>query len=313
MLKRLTIAGLVAASFTQASAQEMPYPDTIIILDVSNSMWGQIDGVAKILIAREVIGDLVTDLQEDIDFGLVAYGHRAKADCGDIETIVPVGELDPAGFKTAVNSLTPQGRTPLTAAVRQAAEQLNYTTRSARIVLVSDGVESCDGNPAALAAELNDAALDLTVHVIGFDVSGIADQSGLEALASLNGGLYLTPDTSSELKDDLNSMMGMPTEGMAAEEGMAEENMSDAMMSATLMAPESIAPRSRITVAFTGPMSSGDYIGLAEAGADDVLAIARAGSRGEALLIAPRAAGSYELRYYSTDGEILASQMIDVK
>ena len=300
MLKRLTIAGLVAASFTAATAQEMPYPDTIIVLDVSNSMWGQIDGIAKILIAREVIGDLVTDLEEDIDFGLIAYGHRAKADCGDIETIVQVGDLNPAGFKAAVNGLQPQGRTPLTAAVRHAAEQLNYTTRSARIVLVSDGVESCDGNPAALAAELDENALDLTVHVIGFDVSGIEDQSGLEALATLNGGLYLTPETSNELKEDLNSMMEM--------EGMAHDDM----MSATLMAPDTIGPRSRIAVEFTGPMGSGDYIGISEAGADDVLAITRAGSTGTALLIAPRAAGRYELRYYTAAGEILAHHTIEV-
>jgi len=309
MLKRLTIAGLVAASFTGATAQEMPYPDTIIVLDVSNSMWGQIDGIAKILIAREVIGDLVTDLEEDIDFGLVAYGHRTKADCGDIETVVPVGELDPAGFKSAVNTLQPQGRTPLTAAVRQAAEQLNFTTRSARIVLVSDGVESCDGNPAALAAELGENALDLTVHVIGFDVSDIDDQSGLEALASLNGGLYLTPDTSQELKDDLNSMMDMPAEGMAHD---GEEGMSDGMMSATLMAPDTIGPRSRIRVEFTGPMGSGDYIGLSEAGAEDVLAIRRADTSGTGTLIAPRATGSYALRYYTAEGEVLAQKMIDV-
>ena len=309
MLKSLTIVGLVAASFTSATAQEMPYPDTIIVLDVSNSMWGQIDGVAKILIARDVIGDLVTDLQEDIDFGLVAYGHRAKADCGDIETVVPVGTLDPAGFKAAVNSLQPQGRTPLTEAVRLAAEQLNYTTRSARIVLVSDGVESCDGDPAALAAELKDNALDLTVHVIGFDVSGIDDQSGLEALASLNGGLYLTPDTSQELKDDLNSMMEMPTDGAA----MSADTMSADTMAATVMAAETISPRSRIAVEFTGPMDSGDYIGIAEAGAEDVLAITRASSDGKALLIAPRATGNYELRYYTAAGEVLAQHMIEVK
>ncbi len=303
MLKRLTIAGLVAASFTGATAQEMPYPDTIIVLDVSNSMWGQIDGVAKILIARGVIGDLVTDLQEDIDFGLVAYGHRAKADCGDIETIVPVGELDPADFKQAVNGLQPQGRTPLTAAVRLAAEQLNYTTRSARIVLVSDGVESCDGNPAALAAELGENALDLTVHVIGFDVSGIDDQSGLEALAKLNGGLYLTPDTSNELKDDLNSMMEMPTDG----------SMANAAMAASIMAPESIGPRNRISITFSGPMADGDYIGLAAAGGSNTLAITRADSSGTATLIAPRALGAYEVRYYDSMGEVLAHQAIEVK
>jgi len=307
MLKSITIASLVAASFTSVASQEMPYPDTIIVLDVSNSMWGQIDGTAKILIARDVIGDLVTDLQEDIDFGLVAYGHRAKADCGDIETVVPVGELDPEGFKQAVNGLLPQGRTPLTAAMRMAAEQLDYTTRSARIVLVSDGVESCDGNPAALAAELGANALDLTVHVIGFDVSGIDDQSGLEALAKLNGGLYLTPDTSNELKEDLNSMMDMPT-GDAPTKGMASDTMA-----ASIMAPESIGPRSRISITFSGPMAEGDYIGLAEAGGSNTLAITRADSTGTATLIAPRAPGAYELRYYNSMGEVLAQQAIDVK
>ena len=307
MLKSLTIAGIVAASFTGASAQEMAYPDTIIIMDVSNSMWGQINGEAKILIARKVVGDLVTDLQEDIDFGLVAYGHRTKADCGDIETVVPVGTLDPDGFKAAVNSLQPQGRTPLTAAVRLAAEQLTYTTRSARIVLVSDGVESCDGDPAALAAELSANALDLTVHVIGFDVSGIEDQSGLEALAKLNGGLYLTPETSSELKDDLNSMMDMPT-GPAAETTQSEASLTDG-----ISAPDTVSPRSRITINLSGGMRSGDYIGLAQAGGGDVLAITRADENGEAILIAPRATGSYELGYYSSAGEVMFSRMIEVK
>jgi len=309
MLKNLTIASLVASSFTSATAQVIPYPDTIIVLDVSNSMWGQIDGVAKILIAREVIGDLVTDLEEDINFGLVAYGHRSKSDCGDIETIVPVGELDPEGFKRAVNGLTPQGRTPLTAALRQAAEQLDYTTRSARVVLVSDGVESCDGDPEALAAELKENALDLTVHVIGFDVSGIEDQSGLEALAALNHGLYLTPDTSIELKNDLNTMMEME---MGTDAGQMDT--SD-MAPATVSAPTSVAPRSRIAVEFTGPMGGNDYIGLTEANAEAnaVLAVARAGNSGAAQLIAPRAQGSYELRYYSGAGEVLATHDFEVQ
>ena len=301
MLKKLTIAGLVAASFTSATAQEMPYPDTIIVLDVSNSMWGQIDGVAKIFIAREVVGNLVTDLEEDIDFGLIAYGHTSKADCGDIELVMPVGDLDSNAFKRAVNQLTPQGRTPLTEAVRQAADHLNYATRSARIVLVSDGVESCDGNPVGLAAELAANALDLTVHVIGFDVSGIDDQSGLQALAEQNHGLYLTPDTSIELKNDLNTMMDMDTPGM-------DHSM------ASITAEASVAPRSRIEVSFTGPLGSGDYIGLAASGAEAVLAIARANSNGSALLIAPREAGSYELRYYdNATGEVLAMHMIAVQ
>lgn len=309
MLKTLTISGLLAASFTQATAQKMPYPDTIIVLDVSNSMWGQIDGKAKILIARDVVSDLVTNIEEDIDFGLIAYGHRSKSDCGDIETIIPVGTLDPAGFRAKVNSLTPHGRTPLTAAVRQAADDLSYTTRSARIILISDGVESCDGDPVTLASMLAQNALDLTVHVIGFDVSGIEDQSGLEALATQNHGLYLTPDTSKELLDNLNEMMEMPT-GSSAENG---ETMAAPMAEATLSAPESVGPRSRIKVGFTGPMENGAYIGLAEAGSQNLIAIARATTDGQALLIAPRTPGSYELRYFSGDNHLLASQPLQVQ
>jgi len=302
MLKHLTIVGLAATGITGANAQIMPYPDTMIVLDVSNSMWGQIDGISKISIAKQVIGDLVTDLEEDIDFGLIAYGHRARSDCGDIEQVMPVGELDTNAFKQAVNGLTPRGRTPLTAAVAAAADALDYTTRSARVILVSDGVESCEGDPEALASTLAANGFDFTLHVIGFDVSGIEDQSGLQALAEQNGGLYLTPDTSNELKEDLNSMMEM-------ESGMAPAAI------ASLSADTDFAPRGRITVSFTGPMGADDYIGLAKAGAapDAVLAIARAGNSGSALLIAPRAVGSYELRYYSGLGEVLAMQVISVQ
>jgi Ca-activated chloride channel family protein len=348
MLRRVIIAGLVATSFTQASAQEAPYPDTIIVLDASNSMWGRIEGEAKILIARKVIGDLVTNLKEPIQFGLVAYGHRARADCSDIETVMPVGRLNPEAYKAAVNSLTPQGRTPLTAAVRMAAEELHYTTRSARIILVSDGVESCNGDPAALAEELHKNALDLTIHVIGFNLSGTADPTGLEALAKLNGGLYLTPDTSKELKDDLNQMMDMSSSGggpraAALPDSAMPANTPDASTGAittdsaapapsrtadmaqpaattagdTLATHISSAPtapgHTEIAVTFSGPIASGDYIGLATEHGTTPLVVTPAKASGSAMLRTPQSPGRYALRYYDSAGKVLASQLIEVK
>ena len=62
-----------------ASAEDGPEPvnsDLILILDASNSMWGQIDGVNKIVIAREAVGGLIDDLPDASNVGLVAYGHR---------------------------------------------------------------------------------------------------------------------------------------------------------------------------------------------------------------------------------------------
>ena len=86
-----TSLALGAASMAQETGSHTK-ASTILVFDVSNSMWGQIDGVSKIEIARDVIGDMVRDWDEDVDLGLVAYGHRRKGDCSDIEAVIPEQE-----------------------------------------------------------------------------------------------------------------------------------------------------------------------------------------------------------------------------
>ena len=200
----------------QAQTPGAQAPDTIVVLDVSNSMWGQIDGVSKIEIAREVIGDLVTELPQSSRIGLVAYGHREKASCTDIETVLPVGPLDAAEFSAAVNALVPRGRTPLTDAVRHAAREMGWQDRPARIILVSDGLESCEADPCALARELEDAGVDFTAHVVGFDVAGIDDQTQLSCLADITGGQYLTASNADELLSALQTVSEPVAEPVAA-------------------------------------------------------------------------------------------------
>lgn len=60
----------------------------ILVMDGSGSMWGQIEGQAKITIAQDVVRDLLGTLPGDLDLGLTVYGHRRKGDCSDIETVV---------------------------------------------------------------------------------------------------------------------------------------------------------------------------------------------------------------------------------
>ncbi|MEX0970083.1 MAG: VWA domain-containing protein [Paracoccaceae bacterium] len=205
--------GLLAITALPARAQA---PDTIVVLDVSNSMWGQIGGISKIEIAREVIGDLVAELPQSTRIGLVAYGHREKASCADIETVLPVGPLNAQQFSAAVNALVPRGRTPLTDAVRHAAREMGWQDTPARIILVSDGLESCDADPCALARELEAAGVDFTAHVVGFDVAAIADQTGLSCLADITGGQYLTAANADELLSALQSVSEPVSEPVAA-------------------------------------------------------------------------------------------------
>ncbi|MFC3446348.1 hypothetical protein ACFOLL_09745 [Falsochrobactrum ovis] len=86
--------------------------DVVIVYDASGSMWGQIDGVTKIEIARDVMADLVHGWSEDTHLGLVAYGHRSEGDCGDIETLIEPKRLGPRRFHKYGQQYSPKGQNP---------------------------------------------------------------------------------------------------------------------------------------------------------------------------------------------------------
>ena len=145
----IAMAGVSAPAVSQEDQPE----DAILILDASGSMWGQIEGVNKIVIAKDVVEGLVRSLPVEQRLGLVAYGHRRKGDCADIETLADVGGSRDDMIKE-IRGLNPKGKTPLTDSVQYAAENLNYTKNAATVILVSDGVETCASDPCALARTL---------------------------------------------------------------------------------------------------------------------------------------------------------------
>ncbi|MDX1606460.1 MAG: VWA domain-containing protein [Candidatus Competibacterales bacterium] len=175
----------------------------MLVLDVSGSMWGRIEGREKILIAREVVGQILEDWNPQVDLGLIAYGHRRKGDCQDIETMVPVGPVDAAAIRGVVDGLVPKGKTPLTEAVLQAARELRYTEEKATVVLVSDGKESCDRDPCALGQELARTGVGFTAHVIGFDITA-EERAPLQCLAESTGGRYFDADRAEALQTALS-------------------------------------------------------------------------------------------------------------
>jgi len=206
MNKNTLLAGvlLCCAPFVQAEERAM------LVLDASGSMWGQIDGKAKIDIARESLKTLVADWPEGRSVGLVAYGHRQKDDCNDIETLLPAGAVDAAKIGNIVDGLTPKGKTPLSAAVKHAAEALKYTEEKATVILISDGVETCNLDPCALGTELEKLGVDFTAHVIGFDVAKVEDQKGLRCLAENTGGKFISAANAGELKTALEQTAKAP-------------------------------------------------------------------------------------------------------
>lgn len=175
----------------------------ILVLDASGSMWGQIDGKAKITIAQEVIGELLQSLPANQELGLTVYGHRRKGDCSDIETMILPGGDTRDAIMMAVSAITPKGKTPLSAAVIQAAEALKYTEERATVILVSDGRETCNLDPCAVGRNLEKAGIDFTAHVIGFDISNAKDRAELQCLAEETGGTFRTASNADELGEAL--------------------------------------------------------------------------------------------------------------
>ena len=200
-------AGAAALAVSASWALAQDNPATVIVLDASGSMWGQIDGVNKITIARDVLDELLGELPQDTVLGLTTYGHRRKGDCTDIETLIAPQAGTREALRQAVAGLNPKGKTPLSDAVVQAARSLRHTEQAATVILISDGLETCDADPCAIGAELEASGVDFTAHVVGFDVeSDPVARAQLQCLASATGGTYLPARDAGELAKALKQV-----------------------------------------------------------------------------------------------------------
>lgn len=198
------IAGLPAG---YAGAAEK----SIIVFDASGSMWAQINGKARIDIARETIAAVLKDFPADRELGLMAYGHREKGSCTDIELIVPPAAGTSSAISAAVGKINPKGKTPLSAAVKEAAEELKFTEEKATVILVTDGLETCNADPCALGSALEKADVDFTAHVVGF---GLTDEEGKQVacLAENTGGKYIQASDAGQLTEALKATVAAAPE-----------------------------------------------------------------------------------------------------
>src|SRR5215470_6359730 len=174
--------------------------DAMIVFDASGSMSGnQTLGIpnsqARIDEVRYALAQVLPSAARLRKVGLVSFGPGPWNQCNVKLNLSPTPDAAELIMKE-VDTLVPAGKTPLTTAVEQAAAVLDYRNKPGVIVVVTDGEETCGRSPCDLGKQLRDAALRLTVHVIGYRVenySWTGEQSIDEAkcLAESNGGLYV--------------------------------------------------------------------------------------------------------------------------
>ncbi|MGB3916901.1 MAG: VWA domain-containing protein [Thiothrix litoralis] len=170
----------------------------VIVLDASNSMWGQTNGFHKITQARLGLEALLAQQPAHAAIGLMTYGNRYKSDCNDISVVATPGEQDIPSLIQHINGIAPYGRSPISAALEQAANLLNG---EGNIVLVSDGPESCQGDPCATAARLKADNPAVQIHVLSFE--NVASETSLHCLADNTGGHFALIGDASQLAQQL--------------------------------------------------------------------------------------------------------------
>lgn len=188
----------------QLNAQSKQAPSPIIfIYDASGSMWGKIKGKAKKDIAAEVLTKAVNKLPQNQKLGLVAYGHRQKDDCQDVEFLVPVEKGTKAAVNASLKTIKSLGRTPLAYSALQVINKLRSSKMKATIILVTDGIESCGGNICDVITAAKKEGIDFKLHIVGFGLKA-NETDQLRCAAKAGDGRYYDAADADGLGDVLS-------------------------------------------------------------------------------------------------------------
>lgn len=198
------------AALMLSAAPVMAERVSVLVFDASGSMWNRVQGdLTRIEVARDVMGDYFASRDGAVPLSVIAYGHNRRGDCGDIEVIAPMGQTQPATLESRLRGLMPRGMTPLTDSLRMARSQIPPTAEAADIILVTDGLETCEGDPCALAAELAAEGIDIRAHVVGFGLTRL-EVEALACITEQTGGMLFDTNSGAELADALKQVSAAP-------------------------------------------------------------------------------------------------------
>lgn len=196
----LLTPGVATASTTDTGEDAQ----LLLLLDSSGSMEDpDAEGAPKIDAAKAAVSSLVDGLNPDQRVGVRLFGGAVPLDqpredkCTDSELVVPIGSDNTDALRAAVEGYEPLGETPIAYALQQAADDLG-PDGNRTILLVSDGLATCDPDPCEVAEELSADGFDLVVHTVGLGVDE-ETRSQLRCVAEAAGGTYYDADDTESL------------------------------------------------------------------------------------------------------------------
>jgi len=176
-----------------------------IVLDASGSMLQRLDGERRINIAKQVVTDLVTStLDARTTFAFRAFGHRKPDECYTRLEIAPA-PLDVAKVRQTVAKIQARNlaKTPIGAALKGVTSDLRKIEGERLVILITDGEETCDGDPATQIEALIAANENTRVHIVGFAIDDAELKAEFRRWSALGGGRYFQANNAVELQQAL--------------------------------------------------------------------------------------------------------------
>ncbi|VVA43782.1 conserved hypothetical protein [Candidatus Roizmanbacteria bacterium] len=186
--------------------------NVLIILDASGSM--SLGGTPnRMEIAKQAIRSYVSKASVNTQIGLMIYGHKGSnspndkpASCVSAETISSIGTVNSQTIDGQLSAVSPVGWTPMGFALKQATSAFaGKDGENNEIILLTDGEESCNSNPAGEALTLKSSAQNIKINVIGFAVDSKA-QTQLNQISTSGGGTFATANDLNELDRKFNEL-----------------------------------------------------------------------------------------------------------
>lgn len=184
---------LLAAGDGPAERPDAPGSGGIlIILDASGSMLQRIDGVRRIEIAKQTLTELTGGtIPTGTTLGLRVFGQGPPDSC-ETGLVVAPQPLDPPAIAGVIAGIQPTNlaRTPIGDSLRQVPQDLAGVGGPLLVVLITDGEETCDGDPAAEIVALRAMGIDVRVNIVGFALEDPELAATFAGWAELGGGRY---------------------------------------------------------------------------------------------------------------------------
>jgi Ca-activated chloride channel homolog len=215
MSKTTLLASAALALALAAASPASAETNVMVIFDASGSMKRDAGGETRIAAAKRAVGDALSAMPRSARLGLMAYGHRRTRDCSDVELVAPIASEDAPALARYVGALDARGETPIADALRRAGRSFAaFKGQRNEIVLVTDGIEECGGDPCAAADELAGMGVDLKVNVVGFTLDERQRQL-LQCVTDKTGGRYFDARDTRGLQSALREVQAVVAQAPA--------------------------------------------------------------------------------------------------